>query len=470
MLPLFAIATSARAKPAANAFVTVRAVGSDVKRVDGRNFAAEGDAEVEITAQPGWKLLTPSRVKVTKGQSPRYRVQSVSDEDDGHGDIYWTETERILRHMEDPSVTAEVSVGGPYVYAAPQDGTNAVLSCAASAAPGLHVWEIRTTVYKNGTVVSTSVSNSDPFPLELDQWSWDWSLGPASGTTNVPSFSTEPIHLSSGSYPGAGIVTASSSQCGDCHASDVDSTNCVVLLLSIVSETVKAIPEPRNRLCVGVGEEVDLSLTPDVQGVITWSKQGGGSISPTTGKAIRFTAGEVAASTTISASCSIGGASISFTTIPPSTGRVWPAFSNAKLTKLPLGIERRANWFIGPTNVNLSKTVIAEQTCLPIATGYFEPFALKVHVPGNLAPVTDYPQDKGWACIGYDDLKMKLPNPGLKPYTNGTIAWPIPWHYEINGNSYLFTTITHESKLYELGFGYTLEMLKDGVFEMVSEL
>ena len=233
MLLSACIAPSARADRAENAFVKVRAVGSGVTRVDGRNFSAQGDTEVEIEAQPGWTLLTPSRVRVTKGQSPRYRVKSVSNEDDGQGDIYWTTTEHILRHMQDPTVTADVSSGGPYVYASPQDGTNVVLSCSATATPGMHVWETRTTVYKNGAVVSTSASNSDPFPLELDQWSWEWSLGSENGTTNVQSFSTEPIHLSSGTYPAEGTVTASSSQCNDCHASTPSSDTARIGKLSV---------------------------------------------------------------------------------------------------------------------------------------------------------------------------------------------------------------------------------------------
>lgn len=469
MLLSVCITLSARADRAENAFVKVRAVGADVTRVDGRNFSAQGDTEVEIAAQPGWTLLTPSRVRVTKGQSPRYRVKSVSNEDDGQGDIYWTTTEHILRHMEDPTVTADVSAGGPYVYAAPQDGTNAVLSCSASATLGMHVWETRTTVYKNGAVVSTSASNSDPFPLELDQWSWEWSLGPENGTTNVQSFSTEPIHLSSGTYPAEGTVTASSSQCGACHATDVDSTNCVVCLLSIVSQTVKAIPEPRTRLCVGVGEEVDLTLTPDVPGVITWSKQGDGSISPTTGKTIRFTAGEVAASTTISASCSIGSATISFTTIPPTEGSVVDPTLSHQLSRYPLGIRVCPNWYIGPTTVNLSKTTIAEQTCDPVVDGYFLRYSTYSHIPGTPAPVTDTPSSWGWKCAGYDDVRARLADPVVHPYTNGTFSWPIPWHYEINGNSYYFTTINHDVKLYQLDIPFTLELKKDKVFEMVTE-
>ncbi len=233
MLLLVLHVPSARADRAENAFVKVRAVGAGVTRVDGRNFSADGDAEVEITAQPGWRLLTPSRVKVTKGQSPRYRVKSVSNEDDGHGDLYWTETEQILHHQEDPSVLAQVSVGGPYVYAAPDEGINVVLSGTAAATPGTHVVETRTTVYKNGAVVSTSASNSDPFPLELDQWSWEWSLGPESGTTNVQSFSTEPVFLPHGTHTAHGKATGSSSRCTACKKSDTASTNFPVSLLAV---------------------------------------------------------------------------------------------------------------------------------------------------------------------------------------------------------------------------------------------
>ena len=50
MLLSVCITPSARADRAENAFVKVRAVGAGVTRVDGRNFSAQGDTEVEIEA------------------------------------------------------------------------------------------------------------------------------------------------------------------------------------------------------------------------------------------------------------------------------------------------------------------------------------------------------------------------------------------------------------------------------------
>lgn len=236
MLLLFLHVSSARADRAENAFVAVRAVGADVERKGGRNFTANEDCEVEIAAHPGWVLLTPSRVRVTKNQSPRYRVRSVSNEDEGEGDVERIEVEQILHHEDDPTVLAQVSVGGPYVYAAPDEGMDVVLSGTAAATPGTHVIETRTTVYKNGAVVSTRSSISDPFPLELDQWSWEWSLGPENGTTNVQSFSTAPVFLTHGTYTARGKVSGSSSQCAACTKTDTASTNFPVSLLSVTCD------------------------------------------------------------------------------------------------------------------------------------------------------------------------------------------------------------------------------------------
>ena len=234
-MSLFAcIAPSALADRAENAFVKVRAVGADVTRVDGRNFSAQGDIEVEIEAQPGWTLLTPSRVRVTKGRSPHYQVRSSGGEQTGGGDIWRTVTERVRVHVQDPALTATLDAGGPYVYAAPANGVWVAVSGSATGTPGLHVWEVRTTVYKNGEVVDTSaeIEPGDPFPLELDRWKWTWSPG-APGETNVQSFVSEPVLLPKGTYTASGTAEAWSSQCPDCHASKPASEPFVVSLLTI---------------------------------------------------------------------------------------------------------------------------------------------------------------------------------------------------------------------------------------------
>lgn len=441
------ITLSARADRAENAFVKVRAVGAGVTRVDGRNFSAQGDTEVEIEAQPGWTLLTPSRVKVTKGQSPRYRVQSVSNEDDGHGDIYWTETERILRHMEDPSVTAEVSAGGPYVYAAPQDGTNAILACSAFTTPGLHVWETRTTVYKNGVVVSTSASNSDPFPLELDQWSWDWSLGPASGTTNVQSFSTEPIHLSSGTYPGEGTVTASSSQCGDCHATDSADQSASVYKVELRTKTVAEKPADRERKTIGVAEKVTISVVPEPPMQFDWSVSDGnkgGSVEPNKGKQTQFSAGEVPTSATITARTGDVSLSVSFSVIAPTFVNQAKIGNDVGGTSPVLWVGMTTLVFIGPTSVNFSNLSIHEGSCPAKGTGYYQINNGEIHPVGSSMKVSDniLPQatQLGWLCYGTDDVGGKTRGPD---YSNGTYTWNIPVFYDVNGHSYEFVKKKH---------------------------
>ena len=227
------ITPSARADRAENAFVKVRAAGAGVTRVDGRNFSAQGDTEVEIEAQPGWTLLTPSRVRVTKTQSPRYRVKSKSGEDDGQGDLWWTVVQVITNHLTDPVVAASVSAGGPYVYALPDDGADAAATFTASATKlGTHEIETRTTTYHNGTVVDESVEKSEPFTLDIDRWSWDWVFDD-SGTTNRQAFTTPVQHLANGTHAASGTVEGRCSLCASCSGTASASTNVIVSLLKV---------------------------------------------------------------------------------------------------------------------------------------------------------------------------------------------------------------------------------------------
>lgn len=233
MLLSVCITLSARADRAENAFVKVRAVGAGVTRVDGRNFSAQGDTEVEIEAQPGWTLLTPSRVRVTKGQSPRYRVKSISNEDDGQGDVWRTVVEVVTNHLTDPVVVASVSAGGPYVYALPDDGADAAVTFAASATTlGTHEIETRTTTYHNGAVVDESVEKSEPFTVEIDRWSWKWTFDD-SGTTNLQTFTTPVQHLTNGNHGATGSVESRASHCAACSGTATASTNVIVSLLKL---------------------------------------------------------------------------------------------------------------------------------------------------------------------------------------------------------------------------------------------
>ena len=72
------------AETAQNAFVTVTADGVHV--LNGRDFAATGTV-AEVRANPGWRLLTPGKVRLGGGRPAVYRVRDFSGENDADGDI-----------------------------------------------------------------------------------------------------------------------------------------------------------------------------------------------------------------------------------------------------------------------------------------------------------------------------------------------------------------------------------------------
>jgi len=84
MLLSVCITLSARADRAENAFVVVE--GDGVVRLGGKNFAvlsdgADAETTVTITPQPGWQLLSPSRVKVKVGSPIPFQARSKSMEE-----------------------------------------------------------------------------------------------------------------------------------------------------------------------------------------------------------------------------------------------------------------------------------------------------------------------------------------------------------------------------------------------------
>ena len=89
MLLLVLHMSSARADRAENAFVIVE--GDGVVRLDGKNFAilssGKGESFVRVTAQPGWKLDTPSSAKVSAAKPLRYKATDASHEGSGTGRI-----------------------------------------------------------------------------------------------------------------------------------------------------------------------------------------------------------------------------------------------------------------------------------------------------------------------------------------------------------------------------------------------
>nr|MBO6294210.1 hypothetical protein [Schwartzia sp. (in: firmicutes)] len=89
MLLSVCITPSARADRAENAFVVVE--GDGVVRLDGKNFAVlssgKGESLVKVTAQPGWKLESPSSAKVSAAKPLRYKATDASHEGSATGQL-----------------------------------------------------------------------------------------------------------------------------------------------------------------------------------------------------------------------------------------------------------------------------------------------------------------------------------------------------------------------------------------------
>jgi hypothetical protein len=88
--------------------------------------------------------------------------------------------------------------------------------------------------------------------------------------------------------------------------------------VTITSQTVATSPANRARTRIAVGEEVELTVSPDPA---TWAITGGtGTLTPNSGSVakVTFTADDAAGSVTIKATAPSGDASITFTVVAPS--------------------------------------------------------------------------------------------------------------------------------------------------------
>ena len=102
---------------AQNAFVRIR--GGGVRRVNGRDFVATGGV-VRVEANPGWQLLSPSVLKLGRGEPVSYQVRDYSGENTPGGNIDEERTVITETHVSAPRIAAQIDCKGPWVYAAPR--------------------------------------------------------------------------------------------------------------------------------------------------------------------------------------------------------------------------------------------------------------------------------------------------------------------------------------------------------------
>lgn len=464
---LFAAAASS-AGAAANAFVSVTPAAGAAERRGGRDFAVDAGPDgmaVELRTQPGWRLLTPSRVRVSRDETPRYRVASDDGEQTGQGDILAHEELRESVHASDPSGHVVLQGGGTVFV----DSTNSfhLASFFASAVvdkPGVHAVTITAIDYRNGVETGRTVEHGEE-TVEPDQWTWTWSFGPHHGTTNGPALSVSDLPLPVGRHALSVSVRGVPSTCDRCEIGATAATN--LLVWSLATETVAPIPAPRDRRRIGVGEAVRIVAVPAAEtGDAVWTLSGGGSLCSRECNPVRYTADATGGAAAVTATLPGGSSgSVSFSVVEPqsvSFRRV-----SATETAAPLGIDMLVEMFVGPADVDFSALSFGEGVCPAVADGYFERQNGTVHpASSGLIQAAELVPEAGWKLAGTDHVLAKTRGPR---YSAGTFRWDIPWQYELDGGLHAFATANHVKTLSVAERVATLSLQKNGACGSVSE-
>jgi hypothetical protein len=148
---------------------------------------------------------------------------------------------------------------------------------------------------------------------------------------------------------------------------------------TLTSETVATQPSNRGRTKIGVGEQVDLTVSG---GSATWSLSGGGKLSATSGASVRFTAGDRAASATITATAPSSTCTITFTIVEPSGGSMtrYPGTGiKHSINRPDVGIQT-AIYFL-PDDVCFYRLQYHEVDVPCVCTGVYTPFNGVGHDP-----------------------------------------------------------------------------------------
>jgi hypothetical protein len=234
---------------------------------------------------------------------------------------------------------------------------------------------------------------------------------------------------------------------------------------TITSETVSTARADRHRTRVGIGERVTLTAAPS--GTYTWSVSGGGTLSATSGNAIVFTAGDRAASGTITATNGSCTCTITLTVVEPN-GAHQVQFGATLHTNGHASAGFRGITYLEPADVSFENIEVNEGNCNGVGTGFWASSTGDVHpawpawatVAGGSDATGSFvqgPNQTGptyWDCVSTDA--------GAGPWTVGTFLWPIPWEFRVNGGpKKAFTTLNHQETL--AGPSGQVTMSKGGV-------
>ena len=215
-----------------------------------------------------------------------------------------------------------------------------------------------------------------------------------------------------------------------------------IATLEIQSQTVKTQPPDTARRTIGVGEEVDLTITGYTgSGSISWSLIGGGVLAVTGHNEARFTAPDRASTAEITAlSCTQRSLdTIIFSVIEPS-GVLFENNLGPEGWSPPthnfIGLNFSAKVYVQPDTVNFYRIRLYESHAIAYTSGYFaarQP-PLTPHDPNGGHVIAGYEAGKGSKML-QDDSIWGVGGPPPYPTETSTAIWPIVWSYDIEGGT-----------------------------------
>jgi len=202
---------------------------------------------------------------------------------------------------------------------------------------------------------------------------------------------------------------------------------------TITSQTVQTQPADRARTRIGVGEVVNLTVDPAPG---TWSVDTGGTLSSTSGATVQFTAGDVAATATITAAAGGCNCTLELEVVAPTGVSIRRDDARGffhRRGKPSAGFVGVVH--ISPADVNFDAIEYHEDDVDAVGTDRLDFMDGESHhpTPGWL-PVSERVIAGRGSESGIDQVQVLMNITGsLDP--GGTVTWSIPWHYRVNGGT-----------------------------------
>ncbi len=228
---------------------------------------------------------------------------------------------------------------------------------------------------------------------------------------------------------------------------------------SISSEAMANEPPNRARTLIGVGEEVGVTFS---RRTARWTTTGG-TISPTEGNTVLFTAPDRAGVVTITAEGRGCTSTITFTVIEPSAvlQRRAPG-TGIKHTHNKPDIGMMMRVYLAPDCVNFQHVETIEEEVDAVDTGCYAQIRTRTHSPSTSPDTCTSHVEPGLGTRVYarDEIYSGRPS-GSPPFAPGSRIWNIPVKFRVRGGAWRqFTTLTQVHTL--AADGTTLTCSKGG--------